>query len=1152
MQFLQGTSIELRQCFLLLCLLSITACKNRNSEVPFPTEETGVTQPIAQPVKIGTPKNILWNSPPKKIKPLTRKFEWDKIPWTVYDSSDFISFSKPPEKIHFNLDSLSERAFLLDRLPSRPVRFETFLLERPQMINVEQPQLVGSSSGMIYTFGEPLAGTHISFLFKDKVGFLWIATDHGLYKYDGERLVLVLPASVVPGINTIVEDRSNRLWIGTLGNGIIVLDNKVGVYKHLGVQQGLNGNDIVQILIVDDGSIWIMESSPILGQSLEIIDPETYRIKNSGLINGISTDYPIVIIQDNHYRIWIGNPEEHTLNIIDLKKNKISVLGKINGLTTNLITALLLDREGNVWITGHEGEVNRINRQQDCITHFGISQGLKKIMINRIMEDINGNIWMGTFGYYTIGNGVEILDPEKGRLKIINTQNGLSSNDIEGITEDQLGQIWIGSRGGLDMVNKNGNGIVHFGNAEIYTLTEDAKGLLWIGTKHSGIQVLDTSTGLTRSLTMKNGLSSDSVENIIEKDGRMMVVTDEGLDIIDSAKKNILHFGKSQGLISNWLGMIFCDRQSRLWIGNYSDSLGIDILDLKSGTIQNLGARQGFGRGQLADFKQDKQGFIWLGHVNGVMDIVDSGLKTIRYFNGKNMIRNRWSDISMLSDEHDNMWIGTELGIFVMNEKRDSLINISTSQGLIGNYILSLNQFDGKIYAGTKVGLSVITPPESRSGQDWRIESFGSAYGIRKLENSYASDYITKNGQYIWEDLGFTILSYPKMDKINSAMRITGVDIFNQAQHFSNDPWVFNQREDTIWNKAKDDYLTRGQLPLDAMRSAAGRANWDSVTMSDHIPVGLRLPYKSNYLKFHYAPSDLAIGDAVQYRYILEGVDQRWSEITSSHSSQNYSNLSPGDYTFKVSGKGRNSPWSSPASFAFTILTPWWQTVWFYALCFVLVASSLYAFYRYRILQILKLQNIRNSIASDLHDDIGSTLSSISIMSELAKKESPGSMTLLDSIGESANLMVENMRDLVWAVNPKNDRFGNILQRMHQFASEILEAKGIAFQFHYDESISTEKLSMEQRKKIYLFFKEAINNAAKHSRASQVEADMQIKNGTVTLSIADNGVGFVATDKNNGNGLSNFGRRALELGGKTTTHSEPGRGTRIELFFKII
>lgn len=137
---------------------------------------------------------------------------------------------------------------------------------------------------------------------------------------------------------------------------------------------------------------------------------------------------------------------------------------------------------------------------------------------------------------------------------------------------------------------------------------------------------------------------------------------------------------------------------------------------------------------------------------------------------------------------------------------------------------------------------------------------------------------------------------------------------------------------------------------------------------------------------------------------------------------------------------------------------------------------------------------MRNSIADDLHDDIGSTLSSISIMSELARKKSPEASSLLASIGENTVSLQENMSDIVWAIKTENDAFENVLQRMERFATEILEAKNIALDFRADASIFASRLSMRKRKNLYLFFKEAINNAANIPTRARYPSTYLIKN----------------------------------------------------------
>ena len=198
-----------------------------------------------------------------------------------------------------------------------------------------------------------------------------------------------------------------------------------------------------------------------------------------------------------------------------------------------------------------------------------------------------------------------------------------------------------------------------------------------------------------------------------------------------------------------------------------------------------------------------------------------------------------------------------------------------------------------------------------------------------------------------------------------------------------------------------------------------------------------------------------------------------------------------------------------------------------------------------------QLQKMRNSIADDLHDDIGSALSSISIMNELAKAKSPEALPLLTSIGESTSTIQENMSDIVWTINSKNDRFENVTQRMNRFASEILDAKNIELDFKSDTSLASSKLTMEQRKNFYLFFKEVINNAAKYADAKKVSVCIGQKDHFVELNIRDDGKGFDTNKIFSGNGMNTLKKRAAELNGDFKINSKINEGTSVQLKFKI-
>lgn len=222
-----------------------------------------------------------------------------------------------------------------------------------------------------------------------------------------------------------------------------------------------------------------------------------------------------------------------------------------------------------------------------------------------------------------------------------------------------------------------------------------------------------------------------------------------------------------------------------------------------------------------------------------------------------------------------------------------------------------------------------------------------------------------------------------------------------------------------------------------------------------------------------------------------------------------------------------------------------------YFLIVLFVIAIIVAVIIIRNRKIKQLQNIRNSIADDLHDDIGSALSSISIMNELAKAKSPEALPLLASIGESTITIQENMSDIVWAIKSENDRFENVTQRMHRFASEILDSKNIELYFTSDTSLAASKLPMEQRKNFYLFFKEAINNAAKYSDAKKVSVSIVQKDHYVEINIMDDGKGFDTTQLSSGNGMNTLKKRAAEMNGDFKIISKINEGTSVQLKFKI-
>ncbi|MBK8608976.1 MAG: hypothetical protein IPL84_03250 [Chitinophagaceae bacterium] len=208
---------------------------------------------------------------------------------------------------------------------------------------------------------------------------------------------------------------------------------------------------------------------------------------------------------------------------------------------------------------------------------------------------------------------------------------------------------------------------------------------------------------------------------------------------------------------------------------------------------------------------------------------------------------------------------------------------------------------------------------------------------------------------------------------------------------------------------------------------------------------------------------------------------------------------------------------------------------------------------------LIASQGIRNEIARDLHDNLGSTLSSISVYAEVAKihgeNNEPENLNIvLEKISGSSVEMVSEMNDIVWAINPGNDNMGKIIQRMESFAKPLAAARNVHFELICDQSILSLTLAMEKRKNFFLIFKEAVNNAIKYAGASTLTATIHVQNGRLLLSVADDGIGFNPAEERagiklslSGNGLRNMYDRAAELKGLLHIESQAGKGTVVAL-----
>jgi signal transduction histidine kinase len=316
----------------------------------------------------------------------------------------------------------------------------------------------------------------------------------------------------------------------------------------------------------------------------------------------------------------------------------------------------------------------------------------------------------------------------------------------------------------------------------------------------------------------------------------------------------------------------------------------------------------------------------------------------------------------------------------------------------------------------------------------------------------------------------------------------------------------------------------------------------------------LTLEPHENQVSVEFFGLTFAMGESLRYQYKLEGPDSDWTGPTPE-TSVHYSALAPGDYRFVVRAMSADGTVSThPATIPFTVRPPLWQRAWFRLLIAIAIGLAATLAYRLRVARLLELERVRTRIASDLHDDIGSNLSRMAILSEVAKRQigdsAPEPARHLTEIADSARNLIDSMSDIVWSIDPRHDDLGSVIVRVRAFASEIFEASGVKWTCVAPADLDRISLRPDARRHLLLLLKEGVNNIARHAQATHARLRVEVDSAQLVAELSDNGRGFDIGEEpppaaRGGHGRSSMRWRAAELGGTLRTISAPGAGTHI-------
>ncbi len=781
---------------------------------------------------------------------------------------------------------------------------------------------------------------------QDSLGFLWFGTNDGLLRYDGYQIVSYRHRSWDSNtvsdnsISQLLTDHSGMIWIATWGGGLDVLNPYTGAfthYRHQPENPSSISDNRVQCLIEDKNkNIWAGTFNG--GMSQWIRNENRFVNYKHDSINdqSVSGNRIWAVLQDTAGYLWVGTDEGlDRFNPLNNEFRKYRHLpDDSNSLSHNRIRELLIDRYGCLW-AGTQHGLNRYDPVSAKWTRFYADpnnpESLSSDIITTLWEDRFGKLWIGTnrgglCRYRHSTRTFERFLHEPGN------PFSLSHIDIRSVFEDQSGIIWVGTRGGglnkLDQTPKyftlfqnepyNPNSL---SNNIIWALYEDKKGNIWIGTDDGGLNHLNRMTGRFTVYKHRPGNPSSISHNRVwsvceDHQGVFWIGTDKGLNRFDPSK-NIFraysHDPGNPGSISNdYVLSVIEDSRLNLWSGTYG---GINYFDREKNQFSyfpfHTGSTYRLSQNRCNLMIEDHRGHLWLATDLGLYDFNPAVQSFKRYLSDPadtNSLSNN-NVISLYLARNKILWIGTAEGLNGLDIAENRFIRFFERDGLPNDYIHGILEDDyGNMWVSTNQGICKLHPESGLT------ETFDRYDGLQN--NSFNSGAYFKNqyGEMLFGgDKGFNLF-HP--DRVRSSYYSPPVVITSFK--------VLNQE----------------------------RPVYSGIQMLSRV----FLNYNENFLSFEFSSLDYTFPENNQYAYYLEGIERGWN-YSGTRRYATYTNIEPGDYTFRVKGTNHDGIWNEQgASVGFHIAPPFWGTWWFRGsgLCMIIMAIAGIHYWR---LYAIRLQN---------------------------------------------------------------------------------------------------------------------------------------------------------------------------------------------------
>ena len=951
---------------------------------------------------------------------------------------------------------------------------------------------------------EGLPNNNVNSLAQTPDGFLWVATPLGLARFDGVSF----------------DDITLTNFVGQANRGVMAL--------LLTRSGGL-------ALEMDRGEVATLNTTTVM-----VVRPT----------NDLPDLPARTLVEGNDGTLWISYVGGA---VCFLKDGKATAVIPKMGLPWSAVSSIAKDTSGRIWLA-RGGEIGLF---YDKRFHSLIGPGSRPVCLATARA---GGIWICQ------GNRLSYLSKDSVLKDVAQFITDNPRIEPSVMLEDRSGAVWVGTTyDGLFRFDGSRFRKISTSHPEISSLLEDNEGNIWVGTHGGGLNRLRP-----RTITLENvqsGLPFEAVQSVCEDTGgTVWAVTENGL--LARNRENGWQMETNVGSPENIATCVAPDPDGSIWIGTRNHRL----LHLRDGHIETFGKSWGLKVSPISALMVSHNGTLWIGGFNHMLQYFRDG-----YFSDVPLPDDTRTIRSIVEDPKGNVWIGTSRGFLV----RINGTNIVDETGKISGDEKSIRCLyaspDGSLwigYAGFGLG-------RYRSGQYSQITA------AQGLFDDYISQIVPDGHGWFWFGADRGIFKVREKELIeaseNPNVRVRsihygrGEGLPSLQADFGFTPGAAQSHDGHIWMptrsalaavnpESSDDnsapppvFLKR--IVVDGKTVAAYNAPLPPPRGMDlQKPTTLQLSPDHRKIEFDFAALNFSAPENVRLQYRLDGLDSDWMDANPERAA-GYSRLPAGNYCFRVRAGNSEGIWNDAGvAFTFTVMPFFWQQWWFQSLAVVLFATIMIVAVRYisfrrlrsrlRVLeQQAALDKERARIARDLHDDLGSHLTKIVLLSDLMvdyHAEPEKSDDAAHRISSTARQVMKTLDETVWAVNPRNDTLSHLIDYIGQFTVEFLRTAEIRCRVDIPLRVPEIMVPTEVRHNLFLVVKEALNNIVNHANAAEVCLKITIGERFVSIVIEDDGRGFNHVPDNGcADGLRNMRQRIEEIGGEFQLESKSSAGTRI-------